>query len=251
MFVLPVNRDIRPPNTPWVTSSLIVVNSTLWLLPTLLGINQSWIQHYGYRPGAPSLVTLFVSMFLHIGFLHIAGNMWFLWMFAPKVEHRLGSFWFFAAYLLSGVAGQALQTLFTPGSLVPCVGASGAISGVLGMYFILSPRSLFDLQLYLGWWKIKSFPAQTRGAVGTWIAEQFILGALASATGARGGVAFWAHVGGFIGGLLCGAAASVESGAEERAAILRPAPLSEAEKADLLADTVEQPSGLTTLKLND
>jgi membrane associated rhomboid family serine protease len=250
MFVLPVNRDERPVGTPAVTCSLIAINSILWLLPQLMGVNSTWTEHYGYRPGAPSLSTLFASMFLHVGFLHVAGNMWFLWMFGPKMEHRLGSLWFAGAYLLSGLGGQGLQTFLTPRSLVPCVGASGAISGVLGMYFILSPRSPFDLQLYFGWFKVKSFRAQTRGAVGIWIGEQFVLGAISQAVGAVGGVAFWAHVGGFVSGLICGAAAFSKAGQEERAMILRPAPLTEEEKDELFADTVEQPTNLTTLKLN-
>ena len=138
MFILPVNRESRPPSTPWVTCSLVVINSALWLVPASLGASQTWINTYGYRPGAPSLLTLFASMFLHVGFWHLAGNMWFLWMFAPKMEYRLGGGWFAGAYVLAGLGGQALEILFSPGSLIPCVGASGAISGVLGVYFVLS-----------------------------------------------------------------------------------------------------------------
>jgi membrane associated rhomboid family serine protease len=251
MFILPINRDQRPPRLPWVTCTLIVVNSALWLAPTLLGINHQLIQTYGYRPGAPSVLTIFASMFLHAGLLHVAGNMWFLWMFAPKIEDRLGGLWFATAYLACGLGGAGLHTLFAHHSLVPSVGASGAISGIAGMYFLLFPRSPFELVLYLGWWLRKSFRAQTRGAVGTWVGEQFVLGLISSATGSTGGgIAFWAHIGGFATGLLCAAAVLPKASPEEREMIIRPKPLTETEKEEIFADRVEQPSGLTTLKLN-
>ena len=252
MFILPINRDAQPARTPWITWTLIVVNSILWITPTLLGLNNRLIQEYGYRPGAASFLTLFASMFLHAGFWHLAGTMWFFWMFAPKIEARLGSFWFIAAYLLCGLGGQGLHTLLSRGSLVPCVGASGAISGVAGMYFLLYPRSPFDLILYFGWWIRKSFRTTTRGAIGTWIGEQFLLGLIFKAVGGSGGgIAFWAHVGGFVSGLFCAALILPRATAEEREMILRPKPLSQEEKDEIFADRAEKPSGLTTLKLSD
>ena len=162
------------------------------------------------------------------------------------------SFWFIAAYLLCGLGGQGLHTLLSRGSLVPCVGASGAISGVAGMYFLLYPRSPFDLILYFGWWIRKSFRATTRGAIGTWIGEQFLLGLIFKAVGGSGGgIAFWAHVGGFVSGLFCAALILPRATAEEREMILRPKPLSQEEKDEIFADRAEKPSGLTTLKLSD
>ncbi|MGA3227961.1 MAG: rhomboid family intramembrane serine protease [Acidobacteriaceae bacterium] len=250
MFVFPLNRDVRPPGTPWVTWGLIVLLSLLWVVPAILGVNNQLIFKYGYRPGDFSLLTLFASMFLHIGLLHVAGNLWFLWMFAPKIEARLGSLLFVVAYLVCGLGGQGLHTLFSPGSLVPTVGASGAISGVAGMYFLLYPRSPFDLVLYFGWWLRKSFRAQTRAAVGAWIGEQFLLGLISRGLGAVGGVAFWAHVGGFASGLLCAALALPKATAEERRAILRPMALTDEEKEELFADRAEKRSELTTLDLN-
>ncbi len=251
MFILPVNRDVRPPRTPWASCGLIALNSVLWVVPALMGINHQLVQTYGYRPGHPSILTLFASMFLHSGLLHVAGNMWFLWMFAPKIEDRLGSLWFLAAYLICGLGGAGLHTLLSHGSMVPCIGASGAISGVAGMYFLLFPRSPFDLQLYLGWWRVKSFAAQTRGAVGTWIGEQLLLGLITTASGsAVGGVAFWAHVGGFVSGLLCATMVLPRASHEEREGIFHPTPLTQDEKDEILADRVEKASGLTSLKLN-
>lgn len=165
-------------------------------------------------------------------------------------EERLGGIWFLLAYLVCGMGGACLHTLLAPHSLIPCVGASGAISGVAGMYFLLFPRSPFDLVLYFGWWRIKSFPARTRGAVGTWIGEQTVLGLVTTALGSNGGgVAFWAHVGGFVTGLICGAADLPWTSSAEREEILHPLPLTQEEKDEIFADRKEQPSELTTLKL--
>lgn len=251
MFILPINRDVRSNATPYVTYGLMVINSLLWLVATAMGQNQALIDSYGYRPGAPTFLTLFTSMFLHIGLMHVAGNMWFLWMFAPKVEGRLGSFWFLLAYLACGVGGSGLHTLLAHHALIPCVGASGAISGVAGIYFLLFPRSPFDLVLYFGWWRLKSFQARTRGAVGTWIGEQTVLGLLTTTLGSNGGgVAFWAHVGGFVTGLLCGALVLPWATSAEREQILHPLPLTQDEKDEIFADRQEQPSELTTLKLS-
>ena len=106
----------------------------------------------------------------------------------------------------------------------------------------------FDLQVYLGWWRIKSFNALTRGAVGIWIGEQFVLGLITSVTHSIG-IAFWAHVGGFATGFLIAAIVAARTTAEEREALLHPKPYTEEEKEELFADREEQPSELTTLKL--
>ncbi|HEX6772301.1 MAG TPA: rhomboid family intramembrane serine protease [Acidobacteriaceae bacterium] len=253
MFLLPINLDKPSSGKPQATYILIVLNSALWVLPAVVGSNSHLIQTYGYRPAAPSVLTIFASMFLHVGFWHVAGNMWFLWMFARKIEERFGSFWFVVAYLVCGLGAAALHTLLAFHSSVPCVGASGAISGVAGIYFLLFPRSPFQLDLYFGWFLVKRFRAQTRGAVGAWITEQFILGVLTDAvrggTSNGGGVAFWAHVGGFATGLLCASIVLLKVGSEEREMIIRPKPLTEDEKEEIFADRIEQPSGLTTLKL--
>lgn len=251
MFLLiPVNRDRRPTRTQWCSLTLIVLNSISWVIPMLLGWNGRLIQEYGYRPGAHSFLTLFTSIFLHVGLLHVVGNMWFLWMFAPKVEERFGSLRFLIAYLACGVGGSGLHTLFFRDSLIPCVGASGAISGVAGMYFLLFPRSPFELILYFGWWLRKTFQSQTRGAVGVWIGEQLLLGMITASFGRVGGVAFWVHIGGFVCGVLCGALVLPKASAVEREEIFRPKPLTAEEKEKIFADYKEQPSKLTSLNLN-
>jgi membrane associated rhomboid family serine protease len=250
MFILPINRDTRCPRTPWMTNGLIVANSALWIIPAFMGLNNHLTMTYGYRPGSPSFLTLMASMFLHGGFWHVAGNMWFLWMFGPKIEDRLGSIGFLGCYLVSGVGAAGLHTLFSMHSTVPCIGASGAISGIVGMYFLLFPRSPFDLVLYLGWFRIKTWHAQTRGAVGVWIGEQLVLGLLTSAAGGLdGGVAFWAHVGGFATGLCFATGILAMAKPEEREEILHPSPLTQEEKEEIFADREEKSSGLTTLNL--
>jgi membrane associated rhomboid family serine protease len=250
MFLLPVNRDSRPVKSPAVTRTLIVINFAIWLGLTVAGMNGEMGRLYGLHSAHWTITTLFTHMFLHAGFWHVLGNMWFLWMFAPKLEDRLGHAFFLAAYLVCGLGAASLQTLFTLGSTVPMVGASGAISGVAGMYFVLFPRSPFNLELYFGWWHVKSFNAMTRGAVGAWIGEQLLLALITSATHGIG-IAFWAHIGGFVTGFLIGAIVASLVSRQEQQEILRPKPLTEVEREELFADRTEQPSELTTLKLNE
>ena len=248
MFVLPVNRDAPARRAVPVTRTLIVANSLLWAGLTLAGLNGQAIAHFGLYPAHWTFAAACAHMFLHAGFWHVAGNMWFLWMFAPKLEERLGPGRFLLAYGLCGLAAAGVHTLFSMGSTVPMVGASGAISGVAGMYFVLFPRSPFDLQFYLGWWRVKRLSVQTRGAVGTWIGEQFLLGILIS-TWRVSSIAFWAHVGGFAAGVLIGVFVASRASAEEREALLHPKPYTREEREEIFADRVEQPSDLTTLKL--
>jgi membrane associated rhomboid family serine protease len=249
MFVLPVNKDCPPAHTPVLTYLLIAANSLVWLALTIIGINGASIQSYGLHPASWTPLTLFTHMFLHASFWHVAGNMWFLWMFAPKLEERIGRWLFLLAYLVCGIGAAGLHSLLTHGSNIPMVGASGAISGVAGMYFVLFPRSPFNLELYLGWWHVRTFNAMTRGAIGTWIGEQLLLGLITSATHSIG-IAFWAHVGGFASGFLIGALVASLATTHEREMILRPKPLSEEEREEAFADREEQPSELTTLKLS-
>ena len=249
MFILPVNRDCPPTKEATFTYVLIGLNSLVWLGLTVGGMNQQAIRQFGLYSTHWTLQSVFAHMFLHAGFWHVAGNMWFLWMFAPKLEERFGGPLFALAYLVCGLGAAGLQTVLTPGSSLPMVGASGAVSGVAGMYFVLFPRSPFDLQVYLGWWKVKSFNALTRGAVGVWIGEQFVLAVLTSVTHGIG-IAFWAHVGGFVTGFLIGAAVVSTAKGEEREAILRPKPYTDEERDEIFADREEQPSHLTSLNLN-
>jgi membrane associated rhomboid family serine protease len=144
-------------------------------------------------------------MFLHGGWLHLLGNMWFLWMFGKDVENSIGIWLFTLMYLLCGLGGGLLHFAFNFRSPVPCVGASGAISGVMGCFFILFPKADVDLAIYLGWFRIKTIQTHTTAAVGTWMGEQALLGLLSQAIRISS-VAFWAHVGGFVAGIAVGLA---------------------------------------------
>ncbi len=149
------------------------------------------------------MLTLVTSMFLHAGWLHLLGNMWFLWMFGKDIENSIGMWLFGLVYFLCGLGGALLHYALNIGSLVPCVGASGAISGIMGCFFVLFPNADFDLAVYLGWFRITSIRTHTAAAVGTWIAEQTLLGLL-TRVGRFSSVAFWGHVGGFAVGFALG-----------------------------------------------
>lgn len=204
MFIFPYNRDNSVEKIPWVVVSLIVVNSALLLLTWLDG--PALFMKYGFTPAHPQVSTAFTSMFLHAGFWHVFGNMWFLWMFGNKVESVFGRWIFSLVYLACGLGGDLLHYLFNSTSTIPCVGASGAISGIVGCFFVLYPKANFDLVFYFRFWTLKTIHTYTGVAVGVWIAEQALLGMLSLKLKSLS-VAFWAHVGGFTVGVAVGLAA--------------------------------------------
>jgi membrane associated rhomboid family serine protease len=151
-----------------------------------------------------SFATLFTNMFLHGGWFHIISNMWVLYIFGDNVEDRMGSGRYLVFYLLSGLAANLLQLFFSPGSDVPTIGASGAIAGVLGGYFLLFPRArvITLILLFIFPWFVE-IPAVI--FLGFWFVTQLFSGlsSLGTAAGMEmGGIAWWAHVGGFVFGLL-------------------------------------------------
>lgn len=155
----------------------------------------------------PPAATVITSMFLHGGFLHLAGNMLFLWVFGNNIEDSMGHARFIAFYLLCGIAAALLQALLDPSSVLPMVGASGAISGVLGAYMLLYPRARVLLGLPIGFFIVQlgRFPAVW--VLALWFVMQVVMGAFSAtavttAGEAKGGVAWGAHVGGFIAGML-------------------------------------------------
>jgi len=151
-----------------------------------------------HAPGpSPLLLTLFSSMFMHGGFMHIASNMLYLWIFGDNVEHRFGSKRFLMFYLVAGLAGSFAHILFDTDSIIPTLGASGAISGILGAYIVLFPRNKVNCICMVF---IVSIPAFI--VIGLWAASQFMagLGSIA-VTSQAGGVAYLAHIGGFLAGV--------------------------------------------------
>jgi len=207
MFIIPFNKDDRPISTGWALLLLIVLNTSVLIWSTVHSSTDAVALKYGFVPAHPEWTTVLFSMFLHAGWLHLLGNLWFLWMFARHVEEDFGGVVFLCLYLTCGFGGQALHYFMHPASTVPTVGASGAISGVAGIYFVLFPRSRFDLDFYLGMWRIATFETYTRSAVGAWIGEQTILGLITNSHGSS--IAFWAHVGGFTTGVLLAFASSL------------------------------------------
>lgn len=147
----------------------------------------------------PAELTIFTSMFMHGGFMHLAGNMLFLWIFGNNVEDAMGHGRFIIFYLLCGIAAAAGQTIQDPDSLVPMIGASGAISGILGAYLLLYPRAKVLVLIPLGFFtQLVRMPAGW--VLGLWFLIQLVSSALVNPDG--GGVAWFAHIGGFIAGML-------------------------------------------------
>ena len=199
-------RDIIPSRTtPIVTVSLIVVNVLVFLYELTLGraVNDFTL-YFGLVPAAFSWVAVFTSMFLHGGLFHVAGNMLYLWIFGDNVEDRMGHGRFLVFYLLCGTAAALAQTITAPDSVVPMVGASGAIAGVMGAYFVLYPKSrIVTLVPIFFFFQIIEVPAIF--FLGIWFLMQFVsgVGSFVATTGGEsgGGIAFWAHVAGFVAGI--------------------------------------------------
>ena len=213
--MLPLKDDQPRYSTPVVTWFLIAINLLVFLLEfqlpqrdlmqlfdefALIPRNVPILLAHGYWFQA--LVPFFSSMFLHEGWAHVLGNMWFLYIFGDNVEDYLGHFTYLLFYFLSGLCAALTQILVTPNSHIGMVGASGAIAGVLGAYFVLYPRArvltwFFVFVMYLPAWIV----------LGEWVVLNFLQGERMLAVMARrdvGGVAFWAHVGGFVAGMVMG-----------------------------------------------
>jgi membrane associated rhomboid family serine protease len=206
-------KDLQPRRSaPVVTLFLIIVNTIVFLYQVSMPARASnaFVNQYAVVPYnislalsghhytlAHALLPLFTCMFLHGGWLHILGNMWFLWIFGANVEDRMGSFPFLIFYLICGVGSSVAQTAFSWGSRVPALGASGAISGVLGAYIVFFPASriLTLVPLFIIWFMAR-VPAWV--FITLWFLIQFLSG-VGAASG--GGVAWWAHIGGFVLGL--------------------------------------------------
>lgn len=207
-------KDENPTKTvPYVVYAIVVVNVLLFLyngtlrrdfLNPLAGymlIPREVVTgvDIGVRTPIPVWMTIFTSMFMHANILHIAGNMLYLWIFGNNIEDVLGHFKFVLFYLLSGIGAAVLHIITAPMSIVPVVGASGAIAGVLGAYFYLFPRAkIISLVFFFYYVELVALPASL--VLGLWIAIQVVSSLLAPIQG--GGIAYTAHVGGFVTGLL-------------------------------------------------
>jgi membrane associated rhomboid family serine protease len=199
-------KDTQPSYTrPVVTIALIAINVLVFLFEFSLGprTNQAFIEYFGLVPDHFHISAIFTSMFLHAGWMHVLGNMWFLWIFGDNIEDLLGHGQFLLFYLLCGVAAAMAQVLMSPFSPVPMVGASGAIAGVMGAYLIKFPRArVLTLVFVLFFITTIEIPAPVMLAY--WFIIQLFsgLGSIATTHISQGGTAFFAHVGGFLAGML-------------------------------------------------
>lgn len=203
-------RDHNPSErVPYVTYALLIANIVIFLsyLPIMndpRALSEFW-DTWAMRPveivNGVDTYTLFTSMFLHGGFMHLAGNMLFLWIFGDNLEDQMGHVPFLIFYLVCGIGADVGQVLADPSSGVPTVGASGAIAGVMGGYLLLFPRAKVDILLIIII-IFKIFPVPAWVMLGLWMAMQVFNGITTDTTG--GGVAYWAHAGGFVVGfILC------------------------------------------------
>jgi membrane associated rhomboid family serine protease len=226
--MIPYHDENEVHRTPLITFAVIGLNVLSWLLLQGAGMSVALARsvcELGLIPGeltgmlppgtpfpmGPGVVCLtdpgrqiehvVTSMFLHGGWMHLIGNMWFLWIFGNNIEDSMGHARFAIFYLLCGVAAALVQVFIDPASRIPMVGASGAISGVMGAYLVLYPRVRVFTLVPLGFFLTSiALPAWTMLLY--WIALQFLGGVSGLFAEGKGGVAFWAHIGGFVAGLV-------------------------------------------------
>jgi membrane associated rhomboid family serine protease len=197
-------RDVIPSRTtPYITITIIALNALAWLFELSLpheALNE-FLTVFGVVPASFSTPTLITSMFLHGSWSHVIGNMWYLWIFGDNVEDRVGHGRFIVFYLLCGSAAALGQVLVDPSSTLPTIGASGAIAGVMGAYFVLYPHSRVLTLIPWIFLQIVELPATV--LLGFWFLMQlFSAGTIAMTTNSSGGgVAFAAHVAGFVVGM--------------------------------------------------
>ena len=191
---------------PYVTYCIIGINVLVFLMQLNLGLNdplaeKSFIYNFGFIPADFSLITIFTSMFLHGGLSHIMGNMWFLWVFGDNVEGVLGHVEYAVFYILCGLAATISQLLINPNSTIPMVGASGAIAGVLGMYMIRFPHARVHVFAFIIIF-FTTFRVPAMFVLGFWFFNQLTNGLGSLGFDTTGGVAWFAHIGGFITGIM-------------------------------------------------
>lgn len=207
--MIPLRDTIRSRHTPVMTWLIVAANTVVFLFQLTLGNQglQWFVNNYAFIPARWQIepvwfaVTLFTSMFMHGGWLHFISNMWILLIFGDNVEDRMGPFGFLAFYLLGGLGAGLLQFAVAPNSMIPTLGASGAIAGVMGAYIVLFPRArVVTLIPIFFFFTTVNIPAVLY--LGIWFLTQFYSGVMALGAVTMGGVAWWAHIGGFVFGLL-------------------------------------------------
>ncbi len=211
-MIFPIgDTQVKGGSFPFFCYAFLAINVLIFfyefnLMLTSEELYQEFILSYGSIPQeiirGQDLITLFTSMFLHGGWMHLIGNMIFLWVFGDNIEAVIGNFKFALFYLLGGLAASLAHVAFNLQSEVPAVGASGAISAILGAYLVMFPNSRIKVMVLIFF---RSFYVSAFLFLGIWILQQLIsgMGSL-SAAADSGGVAWWAHIGGFVFGLIGG-----------------------------------------------
>ncbi|MGC9399649.1 MAG: rhomboid family intramembrane serine protease [Anaerolineae bacterium] len=209
--MIPLSDDVPGERLPLVTGALVLINTLIFLLESLLGpMTRSLIYTFGVIPlrltqqwaNPLSWLSLLTSMFLHGGWAHLIGNMLYLWIFGNNVEDRMGHGRFLGFYLLSGILASLAQVAAAPQAHIPSIGASGAIAGVLGAYLLLFPYAHVRTLVPMPFWiTVISIPAPV--VLIGWFIIQFFNGLASLGFSVQtGGVAWWAHIGGFVAGMV-------------------------------------------------
>jgi membrane associated rhomboid family serine protease len=204
--MIPLRALIRMNSFPAVTLTLIIINTLCFLFERALNpySQEAFIFRYGLVPGHLYLSSLITSMFLHGGWMHLIGNMWFLWVFGSRVEDTLGGLKYLSYYLLCGVASAVVQVAVNLGSPIPTIGASGAIAGVMGGFMLLYPRARIVTLVFIVVF-VTTFELPAVVMLLYWFVLQLLSG-LSSfgrlAMSGAGNVAWFAHVGGFLAGMF-------------------------------------------------
>jgi len=206
-------KDDNPTTTfPFVTIGLIGLNILVFLLQFFADVDGKQIVYaYGAIPHnivtfestqpIHPVLTIFTSMFMHGGVFHVFGNMLYLWIFGNNIEDRLGHFRFFLFYLFCGIVAALSHTMTATGSGVPMIGASGAVSGVLGAYILLFPMARVHTIIFLGFF-VQSVQIPALIVIGFWAIIQLVSGLITQGMPGQGGIAWFAHAGGFLAGLI-------------------------------------------------
>jgi len=209
MFFPVGDTNIEKGHKPVLTYLFIAINVAIFIYQFLMPpqMQVAFIYEYGSIPikllKGQDLITLITCQFLHGGWMHLIGNMLFLWIFADNIEATIGTVKFMLFYIGGGIVATLAHTFFNPTSVIPCVGASGAIAACLGAYVVMFPHSRIRILFLLF---LTTFSVRSIFFLGFWIVQQFMagIGSIGTTTTDTAGVAYWAHIGGFIFGVICG-----------------------------------------------
>ena len=209
--MIPIHDEIKARRVPYVNYILIVINVVVFIFEFMSGPRlEALITEYALVPAQLTagldlgdMRSILTSMFLHASWMHLLGNMLYLWIFGDNVEDRLGHFWYLLFYLAGGFVAALAHWAINPASSIPTVGASGAIAAVLGAYLIMYPRARVYTFIPIGFFvRLRLLPASL--VLLLWFILQLFSGVLTIGAGDVGGTAFWAHIGGFVFGVLVG-----------------------------------------------